>query len=510
MSEPNELDESFLLKMETIEPLLNSQPIPKELLHRQAQQAGRSIRTIQRWVKLYQEKGAAGLHSGGTCARHSPHHDWHDLIRKHYLTPRRLSIADVHGQCVQTAQRQGRRPPSYATVRRIVRQIPMSVASYHRNRREYRDKYQATGQLYEAKYPGELYLVDHCELDVLVLLKESSSSPAKRPYLTAVLDQYSRALVGYYLGFEPPSSHRVALSLRHAILPKNDPDWPMCGIPTWVRHDYGQDLMSKHIQQVRLDLGINRLSKEKGNPRANAELERFFGTVAAWERSLPGWTGASVRDRPTTVRPGLTLAKLDRLFRIFIRQYHHRRQATTGMPPADRWNTGLVPRLPETEAALDLLLLPVARPYKIRRDGIHFQTNRYWCDELLSWIGETVDVRFDPQRLDQIVIFIGKKRVGTAIRVAGERISYHVCRRRRSEQAARMRDPLSHPDETVTSGRTRAAVASNSEEIRRGLNPEPENGLLSVYQQDLKDHVENNKVEKIVLFQIPADGQKWC
>jgi transposase InsO family protein len=40
----------------------------------------------------------------------------------------------------------------------------------------------------------------------------------RRPWLTTVIDTYSRCIVGINLGFDAPSSQVVALALRHAML----------------------------------------------------------------------------------------------------------------------------------------------------------------------------------------------------------------------------------------------------------------------------------------------------
>ena len=56
----------------------------------------------------------------------------------------------------------------------------------------------------------------------------------KKPWLTAILDDHSRAICGYYLGFEAPSSQRTALALRQAIWRKGEPDWPVCGIRWFI------------------------------------------------------------------------------------------------------------------------------------------------------------------------------------------------------------------------------------------------------------------------------------
>jgi transposase InsO family protein len=61
------------------------------------------------------------------------------------------------------------------------------------------------------------------------------------PWLTIVIDDYSRAVAGYYLGFEPPSSLRTTLALRQGIWRKGNPHWEICGIPDILYTDNGSD-----------------------------------------------------------------------------------------------------------------------------------------------------------------------------------------------------------------------------------------------------------------------------
>ena len=309
--------------------------------------------------------------------------------------------------------------------------------------------------------------------------------------------------MGYCLGVEPPSGRRVALGLRHAILPKNDPDWPMCGIPTRLRHDHGSDLISKHIQQVKIDLHIGDFTKEKGNPRANAEIERFFGTMAEWDKTLPGWTGNSIKERPEHIEAKLFLNDLDREFRSFVHEYHLKRHSTTKMTPLERWNTGLIPRLPESEAALDLLLLPVARPYKIRRNGIHFQTNRYWSDELILYIGQSASVRYDPLRIDEIVVYAGSQRIGTAVMVEGTRLTYGAYQKRRQKQNEQMR---SYTEQSIpkknSGGEKNCPKIKEAKENQFSITP---------YRSVMEENYENQDTERIVSFPIQdKEGDDWC
>jgi len=430
-----------LKQLEIIEPLVHLHPVPWSALRQQAQKAGRSPRTLQRWIKTYKEKGIEGFKRSQTTTEKSKHLDLKSFAQKHYLSPGRLSVAAVHGLCVREARRNQRPVPSYTTVYRYIQKIPKAVKSYHRNRKEFNDKFKVSGDLKQATYPGELYLIDHRQADVLVYENRPRGTPkAKRPWITSVIDHYSRCLVGYYLNFDPPSSRRVALAIRDAILPKDDHRWPMCGIPKAIRHDFGSDLISKHIQQIRMDLKIEWDKKEIANPRGDAIIERFFGTMADWEHQCDGWVGHSLKHRPEKVRPSMTLDQFQQRFYDFVVRYHAKKHSSTEMTPFDRWNNGTLPLLPESIATLDLLLMPVARSYKIRRDGIHFQTNRYWCDELLEWIGETSQLRYDPLRLEEVIVFVGNRRVGTAFRLSGKRQSYATYKKKRQKQNRFMKE----------------------------------------------------------------------
>ena len=62
-----------------------------------------------------------------------------------------------------------------------------------------------------------------------------------------MIDDYSRAVAGSYLDFEPPSSLRTAFALRQGIWRKGDPHWEICGIPDTLYTDNGADFTSMHI-----------------------------------------------------------------------------------------------------------------------------------------------------------------------------------------------------------------------------------------------------------------------
>ena len=61
--------------------------------------------------------------------------------------------------------------------------------------------------------------------------------------------------------------------------------------------------------------------------------------------------------------------------------------------------------MPETLEALDLLLLTVATPRKVHRDGIRCHGLRYFSLTLAAYVGEEVTIRYDPRDLAEIRVF---------------------------------------------------------------------------------------------------------
>ena len=109
----------------------------------------------------------------------------------------------------------------------------------------YRDQHELVHRR-DADASNEMWQADHTVLDALVL---DAGKPV-RPWLTVVMDDYSRAIAGFFLAIAAPSALKTALALRQAIWRKVDPDWPICGIPERLYVDNGSDFVSENIEQA--------------------------------------------------------------------------------------------------------------------------------------------------------------------------------------------------------------------------------------------------------------------
>jgi transposase InsO family protein len=183
----------------------------------------------------------------------------------------------------------------------------------------------------EAGGPNAIWQADHTQLDVWI--RDERDRPRK-PWLTVILDGYSRAVASYRLACATPTTLPTTLTLRDAILPKPDPYWPVCGIPSTFYTDHGADFTSRHLEQVAADLAMTLVFSLVGQPRGRGRIERFFQTVSQLcLGTLPGYAPPGTPP-PTTM---LTLVQLDaRLNRFVVAGYHQRVHSETGMAPQAR------------------------------------------------------------------------------------------------------------------------------------------------------------------------------
>lgn len=180
-------------------------------------------RTALRWASRYRKGGLAALARKSRTDRGKRRLASTTLTKViEGLTLERppLPISSIQRQASLVAETLKVRNPGYAVVRRIVRNLPTSLLMLaHRGNKAYGEGFDLVHRR-EVSKPNAIWQVDHAQLDIRLLRDDGSVG---RLRLTIVIDDYSRAVAGYYLGFEPPSSLRTTLALRQGIWRKGDP-----------------------------------------------------------------------------------------------------------------------------------------------------------------------------------------------------------------------------------------------------------------------------------------------
>ncbi len=416
-----------------------------------ALEGGIAYRTAQRWVALYRLSGLAALvrrprSDRGKRRRLSGR--MQQLVEGLALQKPPLPITALYRQVARVAREQGEPEPSYGVVYDIVRGLPDDLVTLaHEGGKAYGDAFELVHRR-EAEGPNAIWQADHTPLDIELIRDDGTVA---RPWLTVVIDDYSRAVAGYFLSFDDPCAARTALALRQAIWRKDDPRWQVCGIPDVLYTDNGGDFTSRHIEQVAADLKLRLIFSTPHKPRGRGRIERFFETVnQMFLAELPGYApaGGGRRGQPT-----LTLPELDGRLRAFLLDTYHRRgHGETGTSPQRRWEQGgFLPRMPDSLEQLDLLLLTVLRERKVHSDGIRFSGLRYIDPTLAPYVGESVTLRYDPRDMAEVRVFHGGRFLCRAIspELAGEVVPLSAIVRARDRRRRELRATLRERQETV-------------------------------------------------------------
>jgi putative transposase len=376
-------------------------------LTRLAESVGIPARTVRRWAAGYRADPTVG----GLQRRLRSDRGHRRLPDELVMTVEALALgrpvpttAFIHRRVVDLARDRGVPEPSYSTVRAIVAAIDPGLRTLAVDGdAAYRDRFELVHRRSAAR-PNEQWQADHTLLDVQIV--DVHGRP-DRPWLTAVLDDYSRAVAGYTVFLGAPTAEQTALALHQAVRSKPNPAWPVMGLPDVLYSDHGSDFTSARLERVCLDTHTRLIHSRIGIPQGRGKIERFYGTVTTeLLPHLPGHIPHGTGGTPTSP-PALTLAQLDAVLeRFVVEQYHRRAHSETGQPPAERWvGDGWIPRTPAHPDDLDLLLLTATTGRIVQRDGIRFASTRYVSPVLAAYVGETVTVRYDPRDAAELRVY---------------------------------------------------------------------------------------------------------
>ncbi len=449
-----------------------------------ATDAGIAIRTARRWVALARDGGPAALQRKmrSDAGERKLTNDMVTLIEGLALTKPRLSIATIHRRTKAIALEKGWYIPSYASVYAIVTNLnPAMMLLAHEGETAFRDRYELVHR-HRAERPNARWQADHTQLDIVILDENGIES---RPWLTTVLDDFSRAVAGYMVFVGAPSALNTSLALRQAIWRKPNSDWPVCGVPDVLHVDHGTDFTSIHLDQAAADLRFRLIYSTIARPQGRGKVERLFRTINNEVLSeLPG----HIQKGKTKSQPKLSLAELDvAIYSFIVGNYNIRTHTSIGVTPIEAWcANGWIPRLPDSLEALDTLLVMVAKSRVVRRDGIHFEGLRFFDPTLAAYIGESVTIRYDPRDLCEIRVFHRNSFLCRAISAeyANQNITLKDVQAARTAHRRQLRGIIKEKRKRVADILTARLLApSNLPELKPKL-PKPRQKKLRTYTEE--------------------------
>ncbi|EPH84153.1 hypothetical protein IGL14_002697 [Enterococcus sp. DIV1938] len=394
-------------KYKIIEPYLNKQETIKEISIKNKI----PIRTLYRWVQKYEHDGLVGLirKTRTDFEQIKVSEEVCKKIEEFVLRYKKISTKTLSRKITSYCKENKLDIPSYSQIYKLRKRIPKSLIQLaHEGEKTYKEKYDLIA-IRETTRPNEIWQADHTLLDINLLDEKGNIN---RPWLTIILDDYSRAVSGYYLSFSAPSAINTALTLHQAIWTKKDSSWPICGIPENFYTDHGSDFTSNFMEQVAVDLKINLIFSSIGIPRGRGKIERFFQTInQVFLEGLPGYIENNCNEKLFTIQEFK-----EKLHSFLINEYNQTSHSSIKVSPIKKWSEqSFLPNMPNSLEELDLLLLEIPKTRKVHSDGIHFQSLRYTNPNLSAFVGEPVLIRYTPNDLAEIRVFYKNKFLCNAI-----------------------------------------------------------------------------------------------
>lgn len=346
--------------------------------------------TVYRWRKEFKDNGldiAAVVAKTEGKGNRQPRYERElkdiveDAVDLVYMTPERKTIQDALDKAVLNTKAANRlRPesmqlvlPTRRLVTRIIGHIPAfdrCLARHGRTVANHRFRGVLGHRVTDA--PLRRAEIDHTLLDLMVV-DDETGLPLGRPLLTLCVDDYTRCILGYHVGFEPPSYLTVARCLRHAFMPKwnievEHPEikhsWVAHGVMYELAMDNGLEFHSRSLEEVCYRLGIEIHYGPRMTPWFKGKVERLQGTLnRGVAHGNPGTTFSNIFERGDYDPAKHAVIRLSVLRKIILMWivdvYHQRPHRALHVPPDEMWSKCVKTediRVPEDPKLLDAVM----------------------------------------------------------------------------------------------------------------------------------------------------------
>jgi transposase InsO family protein len=315
--------------------------------------------------------------------------------------------------------------PSPATVHRRIaaqddkKRIAAQLGSHQANM-----MYGAFGAAEVEVVPMRVIEIDHTMLDLEIVDEQGLN--LGRPWLTIAIDRATRMVVGFCIGWTPPSTLSVLLTLRHMLEDRSyvrevfgdfiKGDFVRCGLPSAIVCDNGKEFHSAALRETCRRLGITLHFAARLHAHHKGKVERMFRTLNMQVIHALLGTTLSTFNRKSEYRPKevgqITLRQLNvvlhkYLIDVYPNQWHRGLKNT----PHLAWTkpkVRFVPREPTAPEEVKLLTCPVlVRPvhhYGVELFGLRFQNDALGEMRVDAKGKVSADVRFDPTDMTQVFV----------------------------------------------------------------------------------------------------------
>ena len=363
------------------------------------------------------------------------------FVENKYETLKQQSISRVYSSFKEECIQQGIKHPSYEWFRQSVHGRPAYQQTLKRkgHRAAYQDepfywRLDREETPPHGERPFEICHIDHTEADTelvsslmatisgkLEFLRDNGNK--ERPWLTLLMDAYSRRVLAAYLTFDPPSYRSCMMVLRICVQ-------RFGRLPQIIVVDNGAEFNSSDFETLLAYYRCTKKQRPSAKGRFGSVIERFFG-VANQEfwHNLQGNTQImrNVRQVTKGINPKnqavWTLGKVYEYFCEYVYEvYETSPHPALRQSPRDAFNAGIArggsrDHLLISPDEFQLLALPSPTDRggkrKVTREGVKINHLYYWHKSFsgIKVRDTDVEVKYDPFDITVAYAYLNKEWV---------------------------------------------------------------------------------------------------
>jgi len=397
-----------------------------------------SPRTFRDWAKKYKDaqsqfgNGFVGLlnkrnNQGNRERRLSPEiiELMDEYIKEKYENPRSSNLNSIYKRFYQECIDRGWTPPSNVTFWQASKKRSIHVQT--EKRKGPKAAYDTEKFYFEIQtttprhgdFPYQICHLDHTELDIELICSDTQENLG-RPWLSLLIDAYSRRILAFYLTFDPPSYRSCMMVLRECVKRNSR-------LPKMLVVDGGKEFHSVYFDTLLAKYNITKAQRPGAKPKFGSVCERIFGTTnSEFIHNLLGNTQIMKKVREVTKKFSpkhnaiWTFESLygmmdEWCYQIYDQQIH----STLGTSPRNFYEN----RLYKTgkrehtfiryDKLFEIMTLPSTPKQKAKIQpgrGVRINNIYYWGDMLdhPEQEGKSVFVKYDPFDMSIAYAYVNK------------------------------------------------------------------------------------------------------
>jgi transposase InsO family protein len=383
-------------------------------------------RTVRRWAASYRaaetkfQNGYVGLlprsHDRGNSTRRLPENTrllMNEFIADDYETLKQKSVYISWIGLKRACEARNTQAPSYKTFSLAVRAkagFRQTLKRQGRRAAYVQEPFYIELDMKTPRHgdrPFEIGHIDHTELDVEVI-SARTGQVLGRPWMTLLMDAFSRRVLAFYVTFDPPSYRSCMMILRECVRRHRR-------LPQIVVLDGGREFDSVYFETLLARYECTKKTRPPAKARFGSVCERLFGiTNTRFIHNLAGNTqmtrnvrqvtkSVNPKEHATWALPELHDYLSDYLYEIYDTIEH----PALGLTPRDSYQRGVATtgarshRQIADDLEFEMWTLPTTAKGTAKVSpgrGIKINHVYYWAESLRDPAIEhtQVGVRYDP------------------------------------------------------------------------------------------------------------------